>query len=595
MNNKVFTVSMLSVAVSLAGCFDGGSGSSSRAGDNRLDCTPASNLAALTTDDMLAVTSQSNCLVRFPVSDPSAIAVIGPLDAAGDVVGLDFRPASGELFALTAMGELLLVDPMTAQTTQVTASIGELQGARYDIDFNPAANALRLISDARQNFRMGSPALVESAMMEALVDGKFGYLQGVVATAYTNVNPDQDGTQMYVISADSRTFYQQNPNVGLLTRIGGLFEAAGSLDVKGYNVLTTADGSNEHYAVFDVDGTVGLYSIDPANAETTLLKELPQASGDFMDLTVAANAQPREFILYEQLDTDDFQLQIFELDPANPDSGTPLASFESTIPLDGVMMGDVIVGFDFRTTSPEAENNGLYAVADSGRIYSITITEGGSVLPIPLPILPSTPDTAQATELATLSESLSGRRFDIDFNPRADLLRIIGDAGQNLRVNLDQDRELAGMARDTGFAFVDGTVRLDDTMAPIPVAVAYRAAPMQLMNATPSLDFQYLVDARNSGLARVAVPNDGALVAVGDGLAEGLTLPSDGLIQQSMDIAQAGTAYAALRAANETASTLYTVSLSDGTAAAVGVIGGANAAEGVNAISVFIPESTEIE
>jgi hypothetical protein len=151
------------------------------------------------------------------------------------------------------------------------------------------------------------------------------------------------------------------------------------------------------------------------------------------------------------------------------------------------------------------------------------------------------------------------------------------------------------MARDTGFAFVDGTVRLDDTMAPIPVAVAYRAAPMQLMNATPSLDFQYLVDARNSGLARVAVPNDGALVAVGDGLAEGLTLPSDGLIQQSMDIAQAGTAYAALRAANETASTLYTVSLSDGTAAAVGVIGGANAAEGVNAISVFIPESTEIE
>ncbi|MGB1950058.1 MAG: DUF4394 domain-containing protein [Marinobacter sp.] len=589
MNNKVFTVSMLSVAVSLAGCFDGGSGSGSgnRADDNQLDCTPASDLAALTAGDMLAVTSESNCLVRFSVSDPSEVTVIGPLDAAGDVVGLDFRPASGELFALTAMGELLLVDPLTAQTTQVTASIGELQGARYDIDFNPAANALRLISDARQNFRMGSPALVESAMMEALVDGKFGYLQGVVATAYTNVNPDQSGTQMYVISADSRTFYQQDPNVGLLTRIGGLFEAADTLDVKGYNVFTTADDTNEHYAVFDVDGTVGLYAVDPANAGTTLLKELPPAAadGNYMDLTVAAggSAAEREFTVYEQSAADTFELQVFELDPENPDSGTPLPDFENTIPLGGLEAGDVIVGFDLRTTG--GADNGLYAVADSGRIYSIAITTPAIIFP----------DTADASEVALLSEDLSGQRFDIDFNPRADLLRIIGDAGQNLRVNLDQDRVLAEMARDAGFAFVDGTVRLDDTMAPIPVAVAYRAAPMQLMDATPSLDFQYLIDARNSGLARVAVPNDGALVAVGEGLAEGLTLPSDGMIQQSMDIAQAGTAYAALRAESETASTLYTVSLSDGTAEAVGVIGGASAAEGVNAISVFIPESTDVE
>lgn len=591
MNNKVFTVSLLSVAVSLAGCFNGGSGSGSssgdRADDNQLDCTPASDLAALTTSDMLAVTSESNCLVRFSVSDPSAITVIGPLDSAGDVVGLDFRPASGELFALTAMGELLLVDPMTAQTTQVTASIGELQGGRYDIDFNPAANALRLISSARQNFRMGSPALVEGAMMEALVDGKFGYLQGVVATAYTNVNPDQSGTQMYVISADSRTFYQQDPNVGLLTRIGGLFEAADTLDVKGYNVFTTADDTNEHYAVFDVDGTVGLYAVDPANAGTTLLKELPPAAadGDYMDLTVAAGSSDaeREFTVYEQSAMDEFELQVFELDPANPDSGTPLAAFENTIPLSGLAADDVIVGFDLRTTG--GADNGLYAVADSGRIYSIAITTPAIIFP----------DTADASEVALLSEDLSGQRFDIDFNPRADLLRIIGDAGQNLRVNLDQDRVLAEMARDAGFAFVDGTVRLDDTMAPIPVAVAYRAAPMQLMNATPSLDFQYLIDARNSGLARVAVPNDGALVAVGDGLADGLTLPPSSLAQQSMDITQAGTAFAALRATDESTSTLYTVDLTDGTAEAVGVIGGASAAEGVNAISVFIPESTDVE
>lgn len=575
MNNKVFAVSVLSAAVALAGC--NSSSSSNRDGNNQLDCTASGDLQPLSTNEALAVTSSSNCLVRFSLSDPSTVTPIGELDSAGDVVGLDFRPASGELFALTAMGELLLVDPMTAETTQVTASIGDLEGQRYDIDFNPAANALRLISDAKQNFRLGSAGLVESAMATALVDGTFGYLQGVVATAYTNVNPGQEGTMMFVISADSRTFYQQDPNVGLLTRIGGLFASADTVDVKGYNVFTAADGSNEHYAVFDVDGTVGLYSIDPATAETVLLKQLPDpaAGGNYMDLTVTegGSAALREFVVYEQSAVDTFQLQVVELDPADSMPGTALIAFDDTLNVTGLEPDDVLIGFDERTTNPGGTNNGLYAVAESGNIYSLDAT-------------------AVATAVGELSETLSGARFDIDFNPRADLLRIIGDAGQNLRVNLDQDRVLAEEARNVGFAFVDGTVRLGDTMEPIPVAVGYRAAPQQLMDATPSLDFQYVIDARNSGLARVAVPNDGALVAVGDGLLEGLTLAEGGMIQQSMDIAQGGTAYAALRGEGEMASTLYTLDLAAGTATAVGVIGGEDMAEGVNALSVFIPEVT---
>lgn len=305
-----------------------------------------------------------------------------------------------------------------------------------------------------------------------------------------------------------------------------------------------------------------------------------------MDLTVAAGdmANLREFTVYEQSAADEFLLRTFTLDPANPDSGTPLAAYDDSLTLAGLEAGDIVVGFDLRTTNPGGADNGLYAVAEGGRIYSVSITED---------ILLGT--SADATEVATLSEGLTGARFDIDFNPRADLLRIIGDGGQNLRVNLDQDRVLAEMARDAGFAFVDGTVRLDNTMVPIPVAVAYRAAPMQLMGATPSLDFQYVIDARNSGLARVAVPNDGALVAVGDGLADGLTLSVGGMVQQSMDIAQGGTAYAALRAGTDSASTLYTVNLTDGSAEVIGVIGGAGMPEGVNAISVFIAESAGTE
>nr|BBJ06055.1 hypothetical protein YBY_39040 [Marinobacter nauticus] len=586
MNNKFMTVSVLSAAVALAGC---NSSSGGGAANMPFQCNAEADLSALTANDVLAVTADNACLVRFSLSDPSTVLAVGSLDVAGSVVGLDFRPASGELYALTDMGQLVLVDPMTAETTLVTASIGELTGARYDIDFNPAANALRLISDARQNFRMGSPALVENAQQQALVDGTFGYLQGVVATAYTNVNPGQEGTQMFVISADSRTFFQQNPNVGLLTRIGGLFPSAESVDVKGYNVFTTEGGMNEHYAVFEVDGSVGLYSINPATAATTLIKPLPapEAGGNYMDLVVNdVTDEPalREFIVFEQSADDDFVLRIVELNPADSMPGMALAGYDETLPVTGLVEGDVIVGFDLRTTSPEGADDGLYAVAQSGRIYLLEESD-----PIIL-----TPE-AQATEIATLATDLSGTRFDIDFNPRADLLRIIGDAGQNLRVNLDEDRVLADEARAAGFAFADGTVRLGDTMVPAPVAVAYRAAPMQLEGVIPSLDFQYVIDARNSGLARVAVPNDGALVAVGDGLLEGLVLPTDGAIQQTMDIAQSGTAYAALRTSAGAGSMLYTLNLLAGTAEQVGPIGGTANPVAVNAMSVVIPEPVVME
>lgn len=586
MNNKLMTVSVLSAAVALAGC---NSSSGGGAAITPFQCSAEGDLAALTTNDVLAVTADNACLVRFSLSDPSSVVAVGSLDVAGSVVGLDFRPASGELYALTDMGQLVLVDPMTAETTLVTASIGELAGARYDIDFNPAANALRLISDDRQNFRMGSPALVENAQQQALVDGTFGYLQGVVATAYTNVNPGQEGTQMFVISADSRTFFQQNPNVGLLTRIGGLFPNAESVDVKGYNVFTTEGGMNEHYAVFEVDGSVGLYSINPETAATTLIKPLPapEAGGNYMDLVVSdVTDEPalREVIVFEQSADDDFLLRIVELNPADSMPGMALAEYDETLPVTGLVEGDVIVGFDLRTTSPEGADDGLYAVAQSGRIYLLEESD-----PIIL-----TPE-AQATEIATLATDLSGTRFDIDFNPRADLLRIIGDAGQNLRVNLDEDRVLADEARVAGFAFADGTVRLGDTMVPAPVAVAYRAAPMQLEGVIPSLDFQYVIDARNSGLARVAVPNDGALVAVGDGLLEGLVLPTDGAIQQTMDIAQSGTAYAALRTSAGAGSMLYTLNLLAGTAEQVGPIGGTANPVAVNAMSVVIPEPVVME
>ena len=52
---------------------------------------------------------------------------------------------------------------------------------------------------------------------------------------------------------------------------------------------------------------------------------------------------------------------------------------------------------------------------------------------------------------STALVALAGTAFGVDFNPRADLLRIVSNTGQNLRVNLQAGRIIADVAREAGF------------------------------------------------------------------------------------------------------------------------------------------------
>src|SRR4029434_5405847 len=87
-----------------------------------------------------AVTASSNQLVRFNTATPGTIITVGTitgLQAGEGVLGIDFRPATGELYALGSTSRLYTVNKTTAVATLVAPLSTALSGTAFGFDFNP--------------------------------------------------------------------------------------------------------------------------------------------------------------------------------------------------------------------------------------------------------------------------------------------------------------------------------------------------------------------------------------------------------------------------------------------------------------------------
>jgi Domain of unknown function (DUF4394) len=67
------------------------------------------------------------------------------------LIGVDFRVQDGKLYGVGNGGGVYTIDPRTAEATLVNTLTMQLEGRVFGVDFNPAADRLRIISDAGQN------------------------------------------------------------------------------------------------------------------------------------------------------------------------------------------------------------------------------------------------------------------------------------------------------------------------------------------------------------------------------------------------------------------------------------------------------------
>src|SRR4051794_16889319 len=106
-------------------------------------------------------------LARFDTANPNdilATRTVGGLPAGTQLRGIDFRPATGELYALGINstsgddeGRIFKLDLDTGDATEVGAtafSTTLVAGSSYGFDFNPAVDRIRIFNDADQNLRV---------------------------------------------------------------------------------------------------------------------------------------------------------------------------------------------------------------------------------------------------------------------------------------------------------------------------------------------------------------------------------------------------------------------------------------------------------
>lgn len=174
----------------------------------------AGSLAGAAQADTMIGLTADNHLVRLDSETRRASAPVRVTGTEGRLVGIDQRPANGQLYGLTDAGQIVTLDPATGRATPVSRLSEPFEsGGRAVVDFNPVADRLRVIGANGTNLRIN----VESGMTTR--DGALKYAPGelagtaprITAGAYTNSMQGATATTLLTLDSVLGMLNVQNP------------------------------------------------------------------------------------------------------------------------------------------------------------------------------------------------------------------------------------------------------------------------------------------------------------------------------------------------------------------------------------------------
>jgi len=379
------------------------------------------------------------------------------LQGGENILAIDFRPATGQLYGLGSSSRIYVINPATglARAIGSEAFTPAINGSVAGFDFNPTVDRIRLVTNTGQNLRL-NPETGAVMITDGSINGGVGGTPAIGAVAYTNSFAGASTTILYDIDPVTDRLYRQDPpNNGTLVDVGPL--GLPITNVGGFDISPDNSGS---IASLEFDGKWELDYIDLATGKAQKLGDLP--AGGVIGLAIPTN--PVAYAVSESN-----SLLIFN--PTNV--GTPVSKA-----ITGLQSGENVLGIDFRPL-----NGQLYALGSSSRLYTINASSGA----------------ATAVGSAGIF-TLAGTDFGFDFNPTVDRIRMVSNTGQNLRLNPN-----------------DGTLSATDgTLNPGTPSVTAAAYTNNFVPVTPpGSTVLYVIDSNTDKLHRQMPPNDGTLVEVG--------------------------------------------------------------------------------
>ncbi len=233
-------------------------------------------------------------LIRFNTSAPGMTSTPVPVITAGEtLVGVDYRPATGQLYGLgvsaAGAGTLYRIDPQTGAVAVVgtvtpAAAMPDpaLATSGFGFDFNPTVDRIRVVTSSGQSFvidpNTGTVTTNNATIMGATTSAD--------AAAYTNSFGQPIGvgglTSLYVLNSATDALYLQNAGTSATTLVAPITLAGGGAlnftRVDGFDIPARVRATANNtvvagfgYATLTVGAATNLYRIDLTTGVATSL------------------------------------------------------------------------------------------------------------------------------------------------------------------------------------------------------------------------------------------------------------------------------------------------------------------------------------
>lgn len=215
------------------------------------------------------------CFNEYSPGSASNIGTIQGLTGDSRIVGIDYRVQDGKLYGLGNLGGIYTLDTRNARATKVNQLTIAMTGNFFGVDFNPAADALRIISETGQNLRhsfVNNTTTMDGTLTYTAPPAAPTPATGVTGAGYTNNDLDMNtATTLYDVDSMMDQVAIQSPaNSGILVATGKL--TVDTTPDVGFDIYSTIRNGvtvsvRALASLTSSNGTVRLYSVTLATGK----------------------------------------------------------------------------------------------------------------------------------------------------------------------------------------------------------------------------------------------------------------------------------------------------------------------------------------